>query len=65
MKVEVEMNWEQQTEILRVLQSYAASALVAMLNIHFLTVFLQWLVKRRGWTSDQEKQPNSEFILDF
>jgi len=60
------MSWQQYTELLKILQTYAASAFVAMLTIHILTIFLQWLLKQGKWIiHHKEDLSNSEIILDF
>jgi hypothetical protein len=59
------MNWEPQKETLNILQSYFSSALVAMLNIHLISIFLKWLQKRKDWTNEREDQSNNEFIPDY
>jgi hypothetical protein len=56
------MNWEPQNETLNVLQSYLGSALVGMLNIHFLIIFLKWLVKGKDWANLRDETSNHEFI---
>jgi uncharacterized membrane protein YqhA len=59
------MNWELPKETLSVLQSHLGSALIAMLNIHLISVFLKWLQKRKGWTDEREDQSNNEFLPNY